>query len=65
MTEKELEDSLLRGYRSQDWLEDHEHENGNYFRVCVECGREFIGHKRRVICHICADELKEDNNEGL
>jgi hypothetical protein len=36
------------------WHEDEGHENGNYFCNCIECGRQFIGHKRRVICKSCA-----------
>lgn len=41
-----------------DWLEDAEHENGNYNCVCCHCGEIFIGHKRRVCCRICADVAK-------
>lgn len=42
-------------YTPLDWQEDFEHENGNYTCTCCQCGSEFIGHKRRVICRICAD----------
>jgi hypothetical protein len=37
-----------------DWPEDSGHENGNYQNRCVECGRTFTGHKRRVVCRACA-----------
>jgi len=38
----------------RDWPEDSSHENGNYHNLCVVCGSSFIGHKRRVICKVCA-----------
>lgn len=41
----------------RDWPEDRDHENGNYNCCCVECGREFTGHKRRVTCLHCAAML--------
>ncbi len=37
-----------------DWPEDFSHENGNYYCHCIECGNEFRGHKRRVVCKKCA-----------
>lgn len=37
-----------------DWPEDAPHENGNYHCRCCQCGRMFVGHKRRVVCKICA-----------
>lgn len=39
---------------SRDWPEDFEHENGNYSCRCYRCHLEFIGHKRRVECRVCA-----------
>lgn len=36
-----------------DWVEDFEHENGQYECRCIMCNRSFVGHKRRVICKIC------------
>lgn len=39
---------------TRDWPEDHEHENGNYYNTCRECGEAFIGHKRRISCRVCA-----------
>lgn len=38
----------------RSWAEDAAHENGSYFCECMECGRQFIGHKRRVVCKSCA-----------
>jgi hypothetical protein len=36
------------------WHEDAGHENGNYYCLCHHCGRQFVGHKRRVECKVCA-----------
>lgn len=38
----------------RDWTED---ENGNYHCQCVQCGHDFIGHKRRVVCRRCHHRL--------
>ena len=38
------------------WPEDYTHENGNYINNCAQCEAAFIGHKRRVICKVCAEE---------
>jgi DNA-directed RNA polymerase subunit RPC12/RpoP len=38
----------------RDWREDAAHENGDYQRGCIRCGKLFIGHKRRVVCRACA-----------
>jgi hypothetical protein len=40
----------------RSWSEDFEHENGNYFGTCATCGEEFLGHKRRTTCKLCAAE---------
>lgn len=40
--------------REFDWPEDFHYENGNYWNKCIECEREFRGHKRRVLCKLCA-----------
>lgn len=37
-----------------DWPEDFSHENGNYQNKCCHCGVIFVGHKRRVVCKVCA-----------
>ena len=42
-----------------NWQEDYSHENGQYFNTCVYCPRHFLGHKRRVVCRICAQPDKE------
>ncbi|HSW83499.1 MAG TPA: hypothetical protein VLH12_08495 [Usitatibacter sp.] len=49
---------------ARDWTEDFEHENGNYYCSCVICGQEFFGHKRRVVCKVCAAPPAEDRSEG-
>jgi hypothetical protein len=36
-----------------DYKEDFSHENGNYFNECTKCKKEFLGHKRRVVCRKC------------
>lgn len=38
----------------QDWSEDFGHENGRYLNTCHQCGRSFMGYKRRVTCKLCA-----------
>jgi len=38
----------------RDWPEDFSHENGNYMCRCYKCGEIFRGHKRRVMCKVCA-----------
>lgn len=46
-------------YLSCDYPEDAAHENGNYATKC-QCGAAFIGHKRRVICKVCAESPEPD-----
>lgn len=41
-------------FERRSWPEDFPHENGNYTCKCCHCGEEFIGHKRRVTCKLCA-----------
>ena len=38
----------------RSWTEDFGPENGHYFSTCCECGRQFVGHKRRAMCRMCA-----------
>jgi hypothetical protein len=37
-----------------NWPEDASHENGDYECACARCGATFYGHKRRVVCKVCA-----------
>ena len=37
-----------------NWVEDFSHENGNYLNNCISCKKDFIGHKRRLVCKLCA-----------
>lgn len=52
-----------------NWVEDFSHENGNYMNICCVCQKEFLGHKRRVVCKKCAtqttipDEPKQAKKE--
>lgn len=39
-----------------NWPEDFSHENGNYMHHCVDCGKTFLGYKRRVQCKVCAQK---------
>lgn len=49
-----MEKQIFRSkHPEKDWIKDFEHENGNYTNVCIKCGYEFTGHKRRVVCHEC------------
>ena len=50
----------------KDWKGDWRFENGNYFCTCMFCKELFTGHKRRVVCRLCAIEqgyIPEDNND--
>ena len=51
-----LEVDKIFGDGSGDWLEDAQYPNGNYTCKCSICGQTFIGHKRRVVCKVCAEE---------
>lgn len=50
--------SLLKNstHEQRSWPEDATHENGNYYCSCCVCGRQFTGHKRRVLCKVCNAE---------
>lgn len=48
-----------------NWTEDFPHENGNYMNVCRECGNEFLGHKRRVVCKLCFSKPTTMNTEQV
>ena len=49
----------------RSWPEDFSHENGNYFCCCVHCGKQFRGHKRRVVCKLCtAGSVGERPGDG-
>lgn len=39
-----------------DWPEDFVHENGTCLGVCAKCNETFTGHKRRVLCKLCAQK---------
>jgi len=44
---------------SRDWQEDFSHENGNYECICVHCAKHFIGHKRRIFCKYCSNQIEK------
>ena len=43
---------------AHDWPEDFSHENGQYFRECLQCNAKFVAHKRRHICKVCDEHNK-------
>lgn len=46
--------ALVRTKGSErDWTEDFLHENGLYQCYCARCEKNFLGHKRRLICKCC------------
>ena len=45
---------------AHNWPEDAAQENGSYCNTCSECKRVFIGHKRRVMCRVCANAPAPD-----
>ncbi len=49
--------------KENDFIEDLNHENGNYQRTCIKCGINFIGHKRRVLCKICQNNIKIEGDK--
>lgn len=44
----------------RSWPEDFKSENGDYINKCVYCKLLFKGHKRRVVCRVCAKEVMKD-----
>lgn len=52
--------SFLPPATARDWTEDAPHENGNYQNLCCGCHQTFIGHKRRVVCKVCATNDEAD-----
>lgn len=49
-----------RSLADGNWPEDAKHENGNYQSTCALCWNLFAGHKRRVVCKVCATEQPID-----
>ena len=41
-----------------DWPEDFADDNGRYEHECFQCHTQFVGHKHRLVCHVCEDENK-------
>lgn len=41
----------------RSFKEDYPHENGQYINQCMECGSQFMGHKRRCWCKMCQHSL--------
>ena len=49
---------LLRSttHEERSFPEDATSDNGSYYNTCCECGRQFTGHKRRIVCKVCTNE---------
>jgi len=43
----------------RDWPDDFPMENGAYHGRCVVCHLDFVGHKGRGVCRVCAGGVKE------
>jgi hypothetical protein len=56
-TVKESISEIRIGPRS--FPEDYSDENGNYLNVCGKCDNVFSGHKRRVRCKLCENQVEE------
>jgi len=48
-----MNDLLGRDPTEHDYPEDWPGENGMYQQTCCECGKQFVGHKRRMVCKKC------------
>lgn len=46
----------------RNFPEDKALENGNYTNLCCNCGKWFIGHKRRVLCKVCLYRNKKETD---
>ena len=57
--------ALRDGEGSRDWHEDAAHENGSYFCICIECGEQFTGHKRRVVCRTCSNAAPQPEAQAV
>jgi len=50
-------DKLIKSIDERsNFPEDYEEENGIYINICIMCGEDFIGHKRRQTCKLCVDK---------
>lgn len=49
-----MSDQTIFVHTKQSWPEDLADENGDYLNRCIFCGCTFQGHKRRVVCRLCA-----------
>jgi hypothetical protein len=43
----------------RNWEEDYILENGKYLNQCLNCQSVVYGHKRRMICKLCENELNK------
>lgn len=52
--QKKRVDEMKARATERDFPEEFSHENGTYQCICMVCRKEFIGHKRRVVCKLCS-----------
>lgn len=55
----ELDNKVYFGER--DYWEDSHMSDGTTTSVCVDCGKEFVGYKGRLICKVCKNNYPEGN----
>jgi hypothetical protein len=51
---QQLKELLYPLKSERDYPEDFKYENGHYMCHCLDCHKSFLGHKRRIICKLCA-----------
>lgn len=56
MNKKQIAAILQGMLGPKDWPDDALKENGSYNCQCANCGSNFVGHKRRVMCRECAEK---------
>ena len=46
-------DEAMRAYVQRSWGDVDDAENISPRNTCGHCGKDFFGHKRRVLCKVC------------
>lgn len=62
-SEQFINNKKIFGDGTGDWPEDFQYENGNYTCKCSVCKQKFSGHKRRIVCKVCAEKTIEVNEQ--
>ena len=50
---------------SRTWQEDIDNDVDHYMCLCVSCGQQFTGHKRRMTCRLCGEAEYIANNKTI